>query len=72
MSNYMRLLFCKRCYAMTNHWFMDGTPSEGLFTVECCKCGNRPIQGEECKNSALWTDAAIEENKLKEVSENVD
>jgi hypothetical protein len=69
MSNYQRLGYCKRCNQMTNHWYMDDTPSKGLFTVECGKCSHKPIQAMECENSAIWTDVAIDDNKMKEVAE---
>jgi len=67
MANYRRLAFCKRCWNMTNHWFMEDTPKVGLYTVECCKCTHRPLQAEAIEGSAIWKDAAIEENLLKEV-----
>ena len=67
--NYIRLGFCPRCNQMTNHWYMGETPSKGLFTVECAKCGHRPMQSRECEGSAIWTDVAIEENLMKEVAE---
>ena len=46
MSNFLHLKFCKVCNAMTNHLFMDDTPKRHQYTVECPKCGHRPIQGE--------------------------
>ncbi len=70
MSNYMRLGYCKRCSQMTNHWYMDATPREGLYTIECAKCGHRPMQGEEIQGSAVWQGVAIPANLIREVSEN--
>lgn len=66
MVNYRRLGFCKRCYAMTNHWFMGDTPKNGEYTVECCKCGHKPLQAEAMENSAIWEGVAIEENEVEE------
>ena len=31
---------------MTNHIYMDDTPSRHLYTAECQKCKHRPVQGE--------------------------
>ena len=63
--NYRRLGFCRRCNQMTNHWYMDATPKEGEYTVECCKCGFRPIQAVE--HNAVWENVAIEENLVREI-----
>lgn len=63
MSNFIHLYFCKLCYKMTNHRWMAHTPSQGLFTAECCACKNRPIREGLSMNSAMWTDISIEENK---------
>ena len=54
--NYRRLEYCSRCEQMTNHWY---TEKEGLYTVECCKCGHRPIQAEETQGSAVWAGLEI-------------
>jgi hypothetical protein len=69
LSNYMHLLFCKRCYQMKNHWWMEDTPRKGMFTVECCMCGHRPMQAQSMVDNAMWEDIAIEENKMEEVAE---
>ena len=44
---------------------MDATPDVGKYTVECCKCGFRPVQARE--HNAVWENVAIEENEIKEV-----
>lgn len=46
MSNFYHLTYCKKCEQMTNHLYMDDTPSRHLYTSECQKCKQRPIQGE--------------------------
>lgn len=46
MSNFYHLAYCKKCVQMTNHLYMDDTPSRHLYTSECQKCNHRPIQGE--------------------------
>ena len=65
--NYIRLGYCKRCNQMTNHWYMGSTPKEGLYTVECAKCGHRPIQAEKTKGSAVWEGVAIPANLIREI-----
>ncbi len=65
--NYIRLGYCKRCNQMTNHWYMGETPRPGLYTVECAKCGHKPIQAEETLGSAVWQGVAIPGNLIKEV-----
>lgn len=49
---------------MTNHFYMGDTPKDGEFTVECGKCGNRPLFKAPMAGSAIWIDAATEENRV--------
>ena len=63
MKNYIHLFFCSRCYQMKNHRWMGDTPCKGLFSVECCACGRRPVIDQVMIGSAIWEDIAIEENK---------
>lgn len=67
--NYIRLGYCKRCIQMTNHWYMADTPKENVYSVECAKCGHKPIQAESMQNSAVWEGVAIEGNLIREVHE---
>lgn len=46
MSDFIKPEYCMTCRKVTNHHWMDDTPSHHQYTAECEVCGTRTLGTE--------------------------